>query len=337
MAQTEPVKYVFLDVVKFTEGRSVEAQADIVNAINEIVRSTLAAIDMSEDRVILLPTGDGLCIALLNIEEPFDVHLLLATDVIRRVSEHSASQKDKTRTFTVRIGINANVDNVVTDINGRRNVAGAGINLAARVMSVADGNQIIIGQSVYEILRHREKYLKAFRAYSANVKHGVRLPVYQLISDSSGLNVGVPQAFAPKPKVEPQFDRAIAYYVGLANAFAPLLPPDETPGCVLWLWYTANDLLESETAYADADPSPRTFGATKGMTPEQQIEYYSSLYFSIRWDFAELIWQKYLDPFYKYFESGRYGLLYHRPLPAAIEKVKAEFPDIWAKFTNDGA
>lgn len=55
------------------------------------------------------------------------------------------------------MGINTNADNLVTDINGARNLAGAGINIAQRVMDSADGNQILVSHSVYDTLRDREK------------------------------------------------------------------------------------------------------------------------------------------------------------------------------------
>ncbi len=76
-AKTIPAKYIFLDVVGFSRGRSVEAQTDIVNSLNDLVRDVITKNNVAKERVIYLPTGDGICIALLNIEEPFDVHLLI--------------------------------------------------------------------------------------------------------------------------------------------------------------------------------------------------------------------------------------------------------------------
>ncbi|HWS71448.1 MAG TPA: adenylate/guanylate cyclase domain-containing protein [Thermoanaerobaculia bacterium] len=190
-----PAKYVFLDVVKFTVNRSVEAQSDIVATLNSIVRDSLAHFDLTveDERVICIPTGDGLCIAILGANTPYDAHVQLACEILERISAHSAAA-DPSRRFDVRIGISENTDNVVTDINGRRNVAGAGINVAARVMDVADAAQIVVSQHVYETVAVRERYMNAFRPLSVSVKHGYRLNVYQLITERPGLSTVIPAA-----------------------------------------------------------------------------------------------------------------------------------------------
>src|SRR5687768_3731812 len=131
-ASTIPAKYIFLDVVDFTRSRSVEAQSDIVHSLNQIVKSSVDDNSIPDENRIFLPTGDGICVALLNIEclqniEPaYDSHLRIALGILKRLEEHNASIEDAQRKFNVRIGINENIDNVVIDINGNRNVAGDG-------------------------------------------------------------------------------------------------------------------------------------------------------------------------------------------------------------------
>ena len=79
-----PVKYVFLDVVGFTDNRSVETQSDIVRSLNAIVKASIQVNRIPEDNQILIPTGDGICVALLNldclteVESPYDAHLRVA-------------------------------------------------------------------------------------------------------------------------------------------------------------------------------------------------------------------------------------------------------------------
>jgi hypothetical protein len=90
-ARTTPAKYIFLDVVGFTNQRSVEAQTDIVEVLNSVVRRSLKEQDVSNDKYILLPTGDGICIALLNIEDPYDVHIQLALRILRACYEPALS------------------------------------------------------------------------------------------------------------------------------------------------------------------------------------------------------------------------------------------------------
>ena len=177
-----PAKYVFLDVVDFSYNRSVEAQSYIVQALNRIVLLSLRKNSIPVEKRILLPTGDGICIALLNITEPYDIHIQLALSIVKYINRFQGSSlKDITdrnadqppaepvyvagnpnnlgdlqimmRYFQVRIGIEANIDNLIKDINERPNIAGAGINMAQRVMGLADGNQILVSQSVANELR----------------------------------------------------------------------------------------------------------------------------------------------------------------------------------------
>lgn len=158
-------KYIFLDVVGFTQDRSIEAQSDIVYALNEIVRYCVEYVSLPEDKVIYIPTGDGLCIALLNVENPYDIHLQIALYILKRLQTHNNKTQNDTRKFQVRVGLNAHLDNLVIDINGHRNIAGAGISIASRIMGLADGNQILVGQSVYETLRYRERYSNSFKGF----------------------------------------------------------------------------------------------------------------------------------------------------------------------------
>src|SRR5262245_44600004 len=93
-----PVKYVFLDVVGFTYNRSVETQSDIVRSLNAIVKASIQANSIPEENQILIPTGDGICVALLNldrltvVESPYDVHLRIALDILARLDEYNNSQ-----------------------------------------------------------------------------------------------------------------------------------------------------------------------------------------------------------------------------------------------------
>ena len=57
--QTTDAKYIFIDVVGFSRGRSIEAQTDIVAAMNELVRASLKDGGVSSDATVLIPTGDG--------------------------------------------------------------------------------------------------------------------------------------------------------------------------------------------------------------------------------------------------------------------------------------
>lgn len=293
-ASTQLVKYVFVDVVGFTQNRSVEAQVDIVNALNSIVRKSVESAGIYRESAVFLPTGDGVCIASLVVAPPFDVHLTIALSILELLHQHNSATQNEMRRFEVRIGINENVDNIVTDINGSRNVAGAGISTAQRVMSVADGGQIIAGPVVFETLRHRERYMKSFRPLQARVKHGVVTPVFQFIEGGhAGLNVGLPATFVVKAQPEHRLSEFEAYYLAFGLANREVIGSYKGKGSAnyaakVMLWMLAQD-AESEAHRPDYDdPVLRVFG--KGtVTGKELFDYYLEQDFWLSAKFGDFV------------------------------------------------
>jgi predicted aspartyl protease len=196
-------EYVFLDVVAYSE-RTIESQAAIIRTLNRIVLESVRAGKLGSDHVIYLPTGDGICISLLDVSDPPDIQMKIALGVLERLHKHNLQAVDKELEFQVRIGINSNRDNVIVDINGNPNVSGDGINMSARIMNKADGCQILVGEPVFGILKKRKEYASAFRPYTAVVKHDLALPVYQFVAGGhSCLNVDVPRAFQTLSDMKP--------------------------------------------------------------------------------------------------------------------------------------
>ncbi len=208
------VEYVFLDVVGYSK-RLIESQTSIIETLNLIVEDSVRTHQLGPDHVIYVPTGDGICAALLNVGDPYDIQMQIALAILEHLQEHNARTADEQLKFKVRIGINANRDNVVVDINGRPNVAGAGINECSRIMDKADGGQILVGDPVFKLLKQRKKYASAFRGpYTPLVKHGFPLPMHQFVADGYPfLNVEVPTAFQAtdiKGQQGPRFSNAKA-------------------------------------------------------------------------------------------------------------------------------
>jgi len=298
-AKTVPAKYVFLDVVDFSHERSVEAQTHIVHSLNDIVKKSIDPNVVLTDRLILPPTGDGICIALLNIEDPFDIHVRLALEILRNLHEHNQSINNEAnlpsrgrrvakRNFEVRIGINANTDNLVIDINGYQNIAGRGINDAQRIMGKADGNQILIGQPVYDILRARESYMELLRSFPpTTTKHNELIRVYQLVDESkTGLNLEVPQALKrveqEQPKTpEQRLHIRVAYYLAHAMKHRTFFIQNKdnragnmTPVILLWM-LSGDSVFQFHSKGLTSFPR-HTFRAGEGNFLEQ-------FRFTIRW------------------------------------------------------
>lgn len=161
------VQYVFSDVEQFTrKDRGREAQFDIIEALNAAFMGATADIP---DK-IFLPTGDGICLGIVGARGGrFDLNLLVAVEVLKRMHEWSLEQKPN-RKCRVRIGIHEAVDQLITDINGKPNIVGPGINHAQRVMSLADGNQIVVSQGSFDSLTASESYRNRFHPFVGPAK-----------------------------------------------------------------------------------------------------------------------------------------------------------------------
>lgn len=213
---TVNAKHIFIDIVNYTHNRSVEAQVDVIVTLNEIVKLSIEQYDIPEENIIFIPTGDGMCISLIDLHKPYDIHLKFSITLLEKLNDHNKKELSDTRKFSIRIGINENIDNVITDINGRINISGSGINIASRIEGLADSNQILVGNSVYDKLINRERYMNSFRRFSATVKHGVMLDVYQYQDKSKEfINNNVPAIFEIKTVTTPSLTVFEAYYLAI--------------------------------------------------------------------------------------------------------------------------
>lgn len=199
MSASRSVFYVFLDVVGFSRERSIDDQVAIIDFLYNYVNMALNAISptISHADRIFLPTGDGICIALLGNISP-SAPLTIALDILANIASHNEPLPNSDpRRFEVRIGINDARDDAVTDINGQPNIVGAGINMAQRIMSLGQGGQIYLGETAFQSISARfiggASRTPSFRQGRAIVKHGVSINVYQYIAPGRiGLNTAKP-------------------------------------------------------------------------------------------------------------------------------------------------
>lgn len=213
-AETVNAKYVFLDIVGYSRGRTIEAQSHIIEVLNGVILEAVAASGIAKEHVLLLPTGDGVGVVCVDVPRPYDVDVRLALDILERIDRVNKAQTESQRRFQVRIGVNENIDNLVVDVNGNRNVTGLGINQAQRIMSMADGGNILLGQVVAERLSQRDTYQGKLRSLKFTVKHGVELRVCQLVDPAvPHLNSQEP---TPLGEVETELlPKFLAVYMGL--------------------------------------------------------------------------------------------------------------------------
>lgn len=346
-ATTRHVKYVFFDIVDFTKERSVEAQTDIVAALNAMARQALdGAAD--PDEVVLLPTGDGMGIALLDPAAAYDAHFRVALALLEQLDRHNAAVEDARRRFEIRLGLNEHTDNVVVDVNGRRNLAGVGINMAQRVMALAEGGQLLVGATVYETVRHREQYMAAglFRPFEAVVKHGVRLQVYQYIGRGEpGLRAAPPAAAARPGEAAARLTLFEAYYLAHALKHARFLlravmQEHDRYAATLLLYFLAEDAARGAQAGAREAAVRRVFGGP-GASVAEQFTFYGALEYWVCREFAALVGLK-LRGRERYFDHTSPVAPCVFANAAGAAKLHREYPQIWQAFAlgpapGDGA
>jgi class 3 adenylate cyclase len=327
------VRYIYLDVVGFTHKRSVEVQVDIINALNGIVRDAVDQ-NLPRDSVIYIPVGDGICIALFGKGVNYDSHICIALDILARIYAHNQSVKGMCK-FNVRIGINQNEDNIIKDINGNINVVGAGVNLTQRIMSFADGNQILVSRSVYDTLDCRQKYMGKFRPYIAQAKHGVRLDLFQYIDETiTELNKNVPSAFVAK---EPILSKVAAYYFAHCLKNKKFILKKRGSGqnnyaLRLLLWYLARDSV-GESQSTLANPYDKEIIETEHGTLDEQFDKFNELPFWVCCYHGHLALEKDIGPRYHvYFEDEHEGLIVN---DLGKNKLKSKWPRVWEEFGLD--
>ncbi|HYV90522.1 MAG TPA: adenylate/guanylate cyclase domain-containing protein [Chitinophagales bacterium] len=193
------VLYIFIDIVRYSTERTTEAQADIIMKLNDIVSNILKENKIKVAKTILIQTGDGLCISILDETILPDTQLSIALGILKKIESHNRLTEDKMFQFQVRIGLNENIDKLYLDINSNKNLAGSGINFAQRIMDQGDASQIMVAETIYQKLKPRAMYFKSFRSLKAKDKHNEKFIVYQFIDELEELNTDYPEKFVQHP------------------------------------------------------------------------------------------------------------------------------------------
>jgi class 3 adenylate cyclase len=327
-------KYIFLDVVEFSR-RSAEAQSAIVKALNSTILHALTQCDVRDEDRMLIPTGDGTCIALVGPTLLYDTHIQVSLTILEKLHAYNADTSNPSRQFQIRIGINQNTDIVVTDINGKPNIAGAGINMAARIMDKSGTNQILVSQTVYDELQPSERYMSKFRAFDAESKHGLKFRVFQYIGDGHlGLSHEIPSEFRETPPVELKLSKQVAYYFAHAIKLRSFILAKQGPGqnnyaLATMLWFLANDSVGESEATEIEPHEPDIYGEGKASW-EEIFKHYDSVDFDVMCKLGRFISDK-LWPYRKFWQGGT-GYVPLFITGDGATKLKREWPKIWEAF-----
>ena len=180
--ELEIAHLLFTDIVGYSK-LPIHQQRSVVERLNEIVRGTdeFQAAETA-GRLIKIPTGDGITLVFYHSPE---APVECALEISRALKKYPEVQ--------LRMGIHSGPVSGVIDAAGKANVAGAGINMAQRVMDCGDAGHILLSKHVAEDLEeypHWQPHLHELG--ECEVKHGVRLSLVNLYTEELG-NPAVPE------------------------------------------------------------------------------------------------------------------------------------------------
>src|SRR5215470_8309666 len=161
---------LFIDIVRFST-LLINQQSEQLETLKKIVRGTEQFRTAEAERTLVrLPTGDGGALVFRNSPE---APVLCAMEISKALKAHPE--------LHVRMGIHSGPVNEITDLNEQANIAGAGINIAQRVMDCGDAGHILLSQHVADDLEQYPRWRPYLHGLGeCEVKHGARVHAVNL-------------------------------------------------------------------------------------------------------------------------------------------------------------
>src|SRR6266446_5130842 len=179
--QSSDVKFeighvLFFDIVGYSK-LLINEQSEQIRKLKEIVRGTEQfRLAEAEGKLLRLSTGDG---GALVFRTSSEAPVRCAVEISKEFKRHPE--------LRVRMGIHSGPVNEITDLNEQANIAGAGINIAQRVMDCGDAGHILLSHHVAEDLEEYEWWRPFLHDIGTfEVKHGVQVSVTNLYSNEVG-------------------------------------------------------------------------------------------------------------------------------------------------------
>jgi adenylate cyclase len=167
---------LLIDIVGYSKLLITE-QREQLQALNEIVRNTaqFRASD-ANGMLVRIPTGDGMA---LIFRDTVEAPLRCAVEISEAVKTHPE--------IHLRMGIHSGPVSEVTDVSERTNIAGAGIDIAQRVMDCGDAGHILLSKHVADDLAPHPRWNRCLHDLGeCEVKHGAHVSVVNLYDDQFG-------------------------------------------------------------------------------------------------------------------------------------------------------
>ncbi len=182
--ELEIAHVLFVDIVGYSK-LLINEQRHLLETLNQIVQGTDQFRKAEANgRLISIPTGDGMALVFYNTPE---APVECALEISRAVKAHPE--------LKLRMGVHSGPVSGVVDVGGRANIAGAGINVAQRVMGCGDAGHILVSKHAAEDLEQYGHWKRCLHDLGeCEVKHGVRASVVNLYTEELG-NPEVPEKF----------------------------------------------------------------------------------------------------------------------------------------------
>lgn len=173
---------LLIDIVGYSK-RLIDDQRELLQLLNQVVRgSEQFCAAEAAGKLVRLPTGDGM--ALVFFTDP-EAPVQCALEISEALRSHFQ--------LRVRMGINTGPVSGVADVNDKSNIAGAGINMAQRVMDLGDAGHILLSKRAAEDLAQYRRWEPHLHDLGEiEVKHGAKISIVNLYTDNIG-NREVPE------------------------------------------------------------------------------------------------------------------------------------------------
>src|SRR6476660_6855361 len=180
---------LFIDIVGYSK-LLINEQSEQIQKLKEIVRhAEQVRLAEAEGKLLRLPTGDGGALVFRNSQE---APVLCALEITKELKKQPE--------LRVRMGIHSGPVNEVTDLNEQANIAGAGINIAQRVMDCGDAGHILVSKHVAEDLEQYDQWQPYLHDLGeCEIKHGERLSLVNFYNHEIG-NSAMPNKFSKSDK-----------------------------------------------------------------------------------------------------------------------------------------
>ena len=167
---------LFMDIVGYSK-LPIDEQMSALHVLQELVHASVEVVRAKEtDQLTSLPTGDGMALVFFN-------HPTAAVECALEIAKALKSHPE----LPLRMGVHSGPVNQIIDVNNRINVAGAGINMAQRVMDSGDAGHILLSKRVAEDLAQYTRWKPLLHDLNeVEVKHAVRVHLFNLYTDEVG-------------------------------------------------------------------------------------------------------------------------------------------------------